>query len=84
MNDTLIDSRTMFNELERLAGKTITRSRKDKERMIGYMASRLNMTRRDAYAVARKELKSQVAGLVGGCLDRDPTLQKLMATVEDL
>jgi len=84
MNDTLIDARVMFNELERLAGRTITRSRKDKERMVGYIASRLNMTRRDAYAVGRKELKGQFASLVGSCLDRDPTLQKLLATVEEL
>ena len=84
MNDTMTEAGKLLSELERLSGRTITKSRKDKEKMISLIVHHMSMAKRKAHDMGRKTMKRDVSGVIRPCLDRDLTLQKLMAAIEDL
>ena len=84
MNDIQDEAAKILQELERLSGKTISKSRRDRDRMTGYIANKLLTIRRDTYDTCRKEFKGQVVALIGSCLDRDPTMQKVVRAIEEL
>ena len=84
MSDTMTEAGELLSALERLSGRTITKSRRDKERMVGLIFSRFIIARRSAYERGRNEFKVQVMSSLQGCLDRDPTLQKLARSIEEM
>lgn len=84
MNDAMTRAGKLLSELERLAGCNITKSRKDKDRIIGLIAHHISMAKREAHDMGRRTMKRDVSGIIRPCLDRDFTLQKLMAAIEDL
>ena len=84
MSDAMTEAESLLNEIERLAGRTITHSRKEKDRIVSLISNRLVVSKRNAYEKGRKEFKVQVSSAVNSCLDRDPTLQKLAANIEEM
>ena len=84
MNDTMTEAGKLLSDLERLAGRTITKSRKDRDRMIGLILNRLIVMKRNSYEQGREGFKIQALRVVGPCRDRDITMQKVMDAIEDI
>ena len=84
MNDTMTEADNLLNDVERLVGRTITKSRRDKDRLVGLIFNRLVVTRGHAYGQGASDFKARVLDCIGGCLSRDPSLQKVMDIVEDM
>ena len=84
MKDSMTEAKSIFTEIGRIAAKTITGSRKDKERIISLIAKRISISKREAHDMGRRTMKRDVSGVIRPCLDRDFTLQKLMSAIEEL